>query len=282
MPAFLLFIVQQLYLCDMQRSFTDQLNRTVTLRYPPKRIISLEPSQTELLCDLGIESQIVGVTMSCVHPIEKFAERTKVGGKGKLNIDIIKGLEPDLIIGNREGISEANLELLSAEFPVWMSDVSTLEEAIDGITQIGTLVDRQPEAAYLNYLINAGFSDLQTLALQMGINKTVAYLIRKTPYRAAGTGTFTHDLLVKNGLTNVIREDGYPGIDLDALITLKPDLILLSSEPYAFEDGDVQDLKKAIPEAKVMIVDGEMFSWYGSRLVKAVQYLFELQKELVF
>ena len=266
----------------MQRSFKDHLNRTVTLNYPPKRIISLEPSQTELLFDLGIENQIVGITMSCVHPIEKFAERTKVGGKGRLDLDLIRSLEPDLIIGNREGISGANLERLSTEFPVWVSDVSTLEEAIDGITQIGTLVDRQPEAAYLNHLINAGFSDLQTLALQMGINKTVAYLIGKTPYRAAGIGTFTHDLLVKNGLKNVVKEEGYPVINLEALVALEPNLIFLSSESYPFKDTNIQELHKALPASKIMTVDGEMFSWYGSRLVKAVQYLFEFQKELVF
>lgn len=264
----------------MLRQFTDQLNQTIALNYPPKRIISIVPSQTELLFELGLNEEVIGLTKFCIHPAQQFKAKTKVGGTKKLNIELIRSLKPDLIIGNKEENTKEDIELLRKDFPVWMSDIFTLEDAMKTITQIAELVDRQPEAAYLNYLINAGFTDLQTLALEQGIDKTVAYLIWKGPYMLAGRNTFIDDILVKNGLTNVIKTDRYPEIELQELAALKPELILLSSEPYPFREKHIEELKMAIPAAKVMLVDGEMFSWYGSRLVKAVQYLFQLQKEL--
>jgi ABC-type Fe3+-hydroxamate transport system substrate-binding protein len=264
----------------MQKSFTDQMGRELTINFPPKRIISIVPSQTELLFDLGLDQEIIGLTKFCIHPIEKFAERTKVGGTKKLNIDLIKDLNPDLIIGNKEENTQSDIEELAAYFPVWMSDIFTLDDAMKTIGQVGALVDREPEASYLNHLISAGFNDLKTLALQHHIDKKVAYLIWRKPYMAAGKNTFIDDILLINGMTNVIKQDRYPTITLEQLKTLNCELILLSSEPYPFGEKHIEEIQLAIPDTKIMLVDGEMFSWYGSRLVKAVQYFFELQKEL--
>lgn len=264
----------------MQKIFTDQLGREVTINYPPKRIISVVPSQTELLFELGLSTEVIGITKFCVHPASQFKAKTKVGGTKKLNIDLIRSLQPDLIIGNREENTQEDIELLSKEFPVWMSDIYNLEDAMKTITQIAELVDRQPEATYLNHLISAGFTDLQTLALQLGIDKKVAYMIWKDPYMLAGKDTFINDILMKIGLTNVIRESRYPEIDIEELAVLKPDFVFLSSEPYPFREKHVEELNAALPGVKIMLVDGEMFSWYGSRLVKAVQYMFQLQPML--
>ncbi len=264
----------------MQKSFTGQMGRDITFDFPPKRIISLVPSQTELLFDLGLDKEIIGLTKFCIHPIEKFAERTKVGGTKKLNIDLIKDLQPDLIIGNKEENTQSDIEELAKDFPVWMSDIFTLEDAKKTISQIGELVDREPEAGYLNHLISAGFNDLKTLALQNKINKKVAYLIWRKPYMTAGKNTFINDILLLNGMVNVVQQDRYPQITLEKLKTLDCELILLSSEPYPFGSKHIEEIQKVIPDAKIMLVDGEMFSWYGSRLVKAVQYFFEFQKEL--
>jgi len=264
----------------MQKSFTDGMGQEVTVNFPPKRIVSIVPSQTELLFDLGLDKEIIGLTKFCIHPIEKFAERTKVGGTKKLNIDLIKDLKPDLIIGNKEENTQSDIEELSQFFPVWMSDIFTLDDAMKAISDIGELVDRSPEAAYLNHLISAGFNDLKTLALQNRIDKKAAYLIWRKPYMAAGKNTFINDVLVSNGITNVIDAERYPEITLKKLEELNPQLILLSSEPYPFKEKHIEEIQEALPEAKIMLVDGEMFSWYGSRLVKAVQYFFEFQKEL--
>ncbi len=264
----------------MQRTFIDQLHRTVTINYPPKRVVSIVPSQTELLFDLGLDEEVVGITKFCIHPIEKFATRTKVGGTKKLRIDQIRQLQPDLIIGNKEENTQQEIELLMEEFPVWMSDISNLEDAMATITQIGEIVNREPEAAYLNHLINTGFTDLQTLALSKGINQTVAYLIWKDPYMFAGRNTFIDDILRKIGLQNIITQNRYPEITSEELKTLNCQLVFLSSEPYPFKEKHLEEIRVLLPEAKVMLVDGEMFSWYGSRLVKAVNYLFHLQDEL--
>lgn len=264
----------------MQKTFTDQLGRDISINYPPKKIISIVPSQTELLFDLGLKDEVIGITKFCIHPENHFKTKIKVGGTKKLNIELIRSLKPDLIIGNKEENTKEDIELLAKEFPVWVSDIHTLEDAVETIGQLGDLVDRQPEAGYLNHLINAGFTDLQTLAVQAGIDKKVVYIIWKGPYMVAGRHTFINDILMKNGLTNVIKEDRYPETDLNTLALLKPDLVFLSSEPYPFREKHIEELKLAIPDAKIMLVDGEMFSWYGSRLVKAVEYLFYLQKEL--
>lgn len=264
----------------MQRRFTDQLGRTIQVNYPPERIISLVPSQTELLFDLGLDPEVVGITKFCIHPIDKFAARAKVGGTKRLNLELIRNLKPDLIIGNKEENDRGQLETLMQEFPVWMSDIYTLEDAGKAIVQIAEMVNREPEAAYLVHLINAGFKDLQTLALQHGLDKSVAYLIWREPYMLVGPDTFIDHLLTLNGLRNVVKQSRYPEIDLKDLSRLKPDLVFLSSEPYPFREKHLKEIGTVVPGARVMLVDGEMFSWYGSRLVKAVQYLFQLQKEL--
>lgn len=264
----------------MQKVFTDQLGRTITMNYPPKRIVSIVPSQTELLFDLGLDDEVIGITKFCIHPIAKFAAKTKIGGTKKLLIEKIRDLKPDLIIGNKEENTQHEVELLMQEFPVWMSDINNLEEAMTTIAQIGELVNREPEAAYLNHLINAGFKDLQTLALTKNINQSVAYLIWKDPYMLAGQQTFIDDILRKIGLNNVIKQKRYPELTLEELETKNCELVLLSSEPYPFKQKHIDEIQNALPNAKVMLVDGEMFSWYGSRLVKAVGYLFELQDQL--
>lgn len=264
----------------MQKTFTDQLGRSITFTYPAKRIVSLVPSQTELLFELGLSEEIVGITKFCIHPEAKVKGKQKVGGTKKLNLEQIRSLQPDLIIGNKEENTKEDIDLLSKEFPVWMSDITNLEEGMEAITAIADLVDREPEAAYLNHLIEAGFRDLQTLALQLGINKKVLYLIWKDPYMAAGRGTYINDVLCKIGLTNVLKDERYPELSLAQLEEIEPDIVFLSSEPYPFMEKHLEVLKVLYPAAQVMLVDGEFFSWHGSRMVKAVQYLFQLQPQL--
>lgn len=264
----------------MLRTFSDQMGNQLTINYPPKRIISIVPSQTELLFDLGLNEEVIGITKFCIHPIEKFACCTKVGGTKKLKIDTIRALNPDLIIGNKEENTRAEIELLQAEFPVWMSDINTLEDSMQAISQIGELVNREPEASYLNHLIMSGFTDLQVLAAEKNIQKRVAYIIWKDPYLFAGKHTFIDDVLSKIGLINIVTQARYPELTLAQLQSLNCDLVFLSSEPYPFGEKHLSEVQTQLPQAKVMLVDGEMFSWYGSRLVKAVQYLFQLQNDL--
>ncbi|MCY1522733.1 Vitamin B12-binding protein [compost metagenome] len=255
------------------------MGRQVEVNFPPKRIISLVPSQSELLFDLCLNEEVVGITKFCIHPVEKFASCTKVGGTKKLKIDVIRALQPDLIIGNKEENTRNDIELLMEEFPVWMSDIHDLDEAMVAIGMIGELVDRSPEAAYINHLIAAGFTDLGRLSVQKNKPLRVAYVIWKSPYLFAGRNTFIDDIIRRIGWTNIITENRYPELDPEVLKARDCNVVCLSSEPYPFNELHIDEIQSVLPAAKVVLVDGEMFSWYGSRLVKAVQYLFQLQNE---
>jgi ABC-type Fe3+-hydroxamate transport system substrate-binding protein len=248
--------------------FYDQLQRAINLPAVAKRIISVVPSQTELLFHLGLGDEVIGITKFCIHPAEKFKTTTKVGGTKQLNIDLIKQLNPDLIIANKEENERGQIEELMQLYPVWISDISNLDEAMAMITGVGQLVDRETEARKLNQLIAERFSQL----LIQPTNLSVAYLIWRKPYMVAGKGTFIDNLLTKCGLTNVFEQDRYPEVTNQMLVDVNPDVVFLSSEPYPFAQKHIDEFKILLPNAKVVLVDGEMFSWYGSRLLEAPGY----------
>jgi ABC-type Fe3+-hydroxamate transport system substrate-binding protein len=259
--------------------FKDQLNREVELKGTPKRIISLVPSQTELLFELGLSEEVIGITKFCIHPDEWFNSKTRVGGTKKLNLELIRSIQPDLIIGNKEENEQMQIETLQEEFPVWMSDVRNLNDALEMITQVGLLVGKGEESVRIKDEI---FNAFQTLNSQLSIfiSQRVAYFIWSNPMMSVGGDTFVHDMLRRCGLNNVFDDTKrYPEITPKWLQTTHPDLILLSSEPYPFKEKHIEEFKAICPESKIVLVDGEMFSWYGSRLLKASEYFLQLLKE---
>jgi len=261
-------------------SFKDQLNRKIELSSPPKRIISLVPSQTELLYDLGLRDEVVGITKFCIHPEEWFRSKTRVGGTKKYDFEKIKALHPDLIIGNKEENEQEQIQALMNLYPVWMSDVYTLKDAYDMITRIGTLVGKQQEAQNLKLKIESEFvplwrrqgEDLTNVHSQL----TTAYFIWNNPFMVAGNNTFINEMLKVCGLQNIFEQERYPEITTEQLEKANPEIILLSSEPYPFKEKHIQEFKAICPNAKVLVVDGEIFSWYGSRLLKAPEYFKQL------
>lgn len=261
------------------KSFTDQLLRTIEINYPPKRIISLVPSQTELLFDLGLNEEILGITKFCIHPKDKFKSITKVGGTKKLNIEKIKALKPDLIIGNKEENQKEDIEALMQEFPVWMSDIYNLEDALEMIKWVGELVNKQEKA---NEFVKNIKNDFHLLSLDLNDQpkKKAVYFIWKDPNMVAGDGTFIHDMLKYCGLENLIKDLRYPSFNDAQLQAMNPEVVLLSSEPYPFKEKHIAAFKKMWPKAKVELVDGEMFSWYGSMLLKAPPYFKKISEEL--
>lgn len=251
-------------------TFTDQMGRSISLDFPPKRIISLVPSQTELLFDLGLDDEIVGITKFCIHPKDKYKSKTKVGGTKKLDLAKIRSLNPDLIIGNKEENDQAQMEELMLEFPVWMSDITLLDDAIEMIEQIGELSGKAENALRIASNIKKSFEEI---AHQVVSRKKVAYFIWKDPYMLAGKCTFIDDVLAKAGFDNIVSLSRYPAISLVDLKELNPDLIFLSSEPYPFKNEHVLEMESNFPDSSVWIVDGELFSWYGSRLQYTPDYL---------
>jgi ABC-type Fe3+-hydroxamate transport system substrate-binding protein len=258
-------------------TFTDQMGRSISLDFPPKRIISLVPSQSELLFDLGLDEEIVGITKFCIHPNDKYKSKVKVGGTKKLNMELIRSLKPDLIIANKEENEQVQMEELMLEFPVWMSDITLIDDAIKMIEQLGILTGTSEKATQIASNIEKSFSGL---ILNDFPKKKVAYFIWKDPYMLAAKNTFIDEVLAKAGFDNICSMNRYPILELLEIKSLKPDLIFLSSEPYPFKDEHVLEMKSEFPDASVYIVDGELFSWYGSRMQYTVQYLSRLLKKI--
>lgn len=255
--------------------FTDHLNHTIGLQGPPQRIISLVPSQSELLWDLGLKDRLAGITKFCIHPKPMFESIPRVGGTKTLNLETIRALKPDLIIGNKEENERSQIEALQTEFKVWMSDIYHLDDALKTIAAIGELTDTTEKANAIAREIRSSFQNLPFL------DKSVLYLIWK-PYMAAGRGTFIGNMLEKMGLKNVISDDNsrYPKLSIEEIRELNPELIFLSSEPFPFNQSHADEWQQRLPGAKIVLVDGELFSWYGSRLLKSVAYFHELVKQL--
>lgn len=230
------------------------------------------PSQTELLFDIGAAAQVVGVTKFCVHPDSARKEKSIVGGTKNYHLDRIRSLQPDLIIGNKEeNVKESILEL-KKEFPVWMSDVKTIEDALEMIIEIGRITGHKIESRVLAKEIAVAFDQLQQLPV-----RRVLYLIWKKPYMVAASETFIDHLLARIGLVNVVSHlERYAELSSDDIRDLDPELILLSSEPYPFKQKDKEEFAQICPHARIQLVNGELFSWYGSRLKKAPAYFSKL------
>lgn len=252
------------------------MRREVVLeQFPPQRIVSLVPSQTELLVHLGLKDRLVGVTKFCVHPEELRREKTTVGGTKQFRFEVIEALKPDLIIGNKEENYREGIEKLVENFLVWMSDIASFQDALDMITQLSALVGEEQKGKQLTEEITAGFAKLKERQELKAL-----YLIWNRPYMAAGPGTFIDEMLQVAGFQNVVKASRYPEITEGEIELLNPDVVLLSSEPYPFKEVHMEQLLELLPTKEVVLVDGEMFSWYGSRLLDFPEYALQLAKKL--
>jgi ABC-type Fe3+-hydroxamate transport system substrate-binding protein len=258
---------------------TDQMGFKVTVNYSPKRIISLVPSQTELLFDLGLDEEVVGITKFCVHPENWFRNKTKIGGTKNIDFDKIEKLNPDLIIGNKEENKEEQIKQLMQRYQVWMSDIHNLDDAFEMIRSVGKLVDKYDKAEALAKSISSNFKQLHFHNLPM---RKVAYFIWKDPYMSIGRNSFINSMLEVCNFKNVFRDgkNDYPEVSKDEIKSASPEFILLSSEPFPFKEKHIPEFKEVCPEAKILLVDGEYFSWYGSRLLGAPNYFTKLLQEI--
>ncbi len=255
----------------------DQLNREIELSKNPLRIISVVPSQTELLFDLGLDEEVVGITKFCIHPNEWFRSKTRIGGTKNLNLDRIDELQPTLIIANKEENDQHQIEVLAQKYPVWISDIQTIEDALRMIKQVGLLVNREERA---NEIIDSiSFNRNQQHIKQT--NLSILYLIWYNPVMVAGTDTFIHEMIEAAGFKNAITKNRYPTLTFEEIQTLNPDVVLLSSEPFPFKEKHIQEMQLILPNANMKLVDGELFSWYGSRILKSFEYFRALNEELV-
>jgi len=256
----------------------DQMGNLISIPNEPLRIVSIVPSQTELLYDLGLQDEVLGQTLFCIHPKEMHSLKPRIGGTKKLDIQKIRALKPNLIIGNKEENSQDQIEILMQEFPVWMSDIQNLDQALEMIVKLGHVVNKTEKAQEIAVQLHSDFNGL----VRTETPKKCLYLIWREPWMAAGDNTFINDLLQRMGLQNAATgfSGRYPTISMEEIKRAEPDCIFLSSEPYPFKEKHIQELSEICPHAQIELVDGELFSWYGSRLLHSVKYLKTLQKRI--
>ncbi len=258
-------------------TFIDQTGHKISLATKPVRIISVVPSQSEFLWDIGLKEQLVGITKFCIHPSEMFRAVERVGGTKNLNLEKIRALKPDLIIANKEENEKIQIEALQNEFNVWMSDIYNFDDAFEMMRTIGEMTDKKAEAQEIVNEIERSLPSIKNIFSK----EKVLYFIWNEPYMLAAKNTYIDHVLNYIGLTNsansLLR---YPKINAEELKKIKPDICFLSSEPFPFKEKHADEIKRILPGVKTKIVDGEMFSWYGSRLLKLADYVKELKKSL--
>ena len=251
-------------------TITDQMGNQIVMDSPFKRVISLVPSQTELLVDLIGTERIVGRTKFCIHPEQQVGKIPVVGGTKNFHFDKISALQPDLIIGNKEENYREGIERLQQDYPVWMSDINSLEDSYEMIRSLGVLLGVSEQATEIA-------SDIEKTLDKVRDTKRgrVLYFIWQEPFIVAGKCTFIDHMLRFLGYSNTCIQMRYPEMDDFVLEKLNPDFVFLSSEPFPFREKHIQRFEVLFPDATVQLVDGEMFSWYGSRLLKAGAYFYD-------
>ena len=261
---------------------TDDLESQHIFDQTPKRIISLVPSLTETLYELGLENEIIGITKFCVHPYHLKSVKIIVGGTKKVHVEKIKALNPDIIIANKEENTLEIVESLQGICPVFVTDIVTVNDTLKTINDFGQLFKRTTDAKKWIEKIKFANDDFVNFMHDKKWQKA-AYLIWREPYMAAGSETFINEMLKLNKFENIYElfEGRYPEVEIRKMrIQGDPDLVLLSSEPYPFKEEHAFEIGRVTHHAKTIFVDGEMFSWYGTRLFKAFQYFKVLQNRI--
>jgi iron complex transport system substrate-binding protein len=259
------------------KTFIDNLERSVSVLFPPQRIVSLCPSITETLYALGLGDRVVGRTRYCIHPAGEIHKAAVVGGTKQVSIEEMDRLNPDLIIAEKEENPKEMVEKLAQRHPVFVSNVEDYADALRMIVDLGRVTGHIDQSETMVQEIGQRFSSISQL---QGLR--AAYLIWRKPYMAAGKNTFIHSMMQCCGFDNVFAEyEGrYPAVVYEDFAKEKPDIILLSSEPFPFGEKHQAEFAEQLPGIKTMLVDGEMFSWYGSHMKEAADYFIRLTKTL--
>ena len=263
------------------KTVKDQIGREITLKNTPKRIVSLVPSQTELLCDLALETELLGITKFCVHPYHLKSTKTIVGGTKKVNFEKIKSLNPDFILCNKEENAYDMLPELEKIAPTYFSDVNTIQDSIDLILRLGSIFNRRTEADNLAHKIEFKLADFNQFMKDKPTRK-VAYFIWAKPWMVAGNDTYINEMLSLNKFENIYTYmSRYPKVEVNRIrYEGDPDVVILSSEPFPFKDKHAMEIGNYSNRSITVFGDGEMFSWPGSRLLLAFDYFKKLHEKL--
>lgn len=247
----------------------DDLNREIELKDYPRRVISLCPSVTETICKIDLQHHLVGITEYCIHPEPLLVNKERIGGTKNVHFDKIHLLEPDLIIAVKEENSKKDIQKLAKEYPVFVFDIHSFESSVNMIDRLGEILDAEYDARLLSTTIREIYHEIPPVKKP----KKALYLIWDDPMMAAGKASFINSMMEKAGFKNtLLKKDGtYPIVeDLNAL---DYEVLILSTEPYPFVDHHIDDFRKMVPDKEVILVDGEMFAWFGSHTLEAASYI---------
>jgi ABC-type Fe3+-hydroxamate transport system substrate-binding protein len=258
--------------------FYDDLGRKICLSTPPSKAVSLCPSITETIFSLAPPQKVAGVTKFCIRPHHLIKDIPKVGGTKTVDISKIENLAPDLIIAEKEENTKETIEILEKKYNVIVFNVESYEDALNMIHKLGVIFDNTQKAQEISNHIKRLFALIPRVN-----NKKVLYFIWRKPYMVAGKNTYISSILEKLGFKNAIlpfSSSRYPILENLENISLETDYIFLSSEPYPFNERHRQELSMYFQNSKIMLVDGQMFSWYGVRMIEAALYFNKLIAQL--
>lgn len=265
---------------DSRISVVDDLGFRVELDSPPRRVVSLVPSWTETLFALGAGERVVGVTRYCVEPAQALAAVARIGGTKNPDPRAIAALKPDLVIGNAEENRREDVERLrESGVAVFTTYPRTIVGAVEAILKLGHALGCDAAADSLAREIVRTVSEIETsVGVWSKLRFRVFCPIWKNPWMAFNGDTYAHDVLRMLGFNNIHASAGerYPMITLEEALELRPDVVLLPDEPYAFSERDVEELKGALPPAlsrRVLVVSGRDLHWYGAHMVSGLKSL---------
>ena len=244
---------------------------------PVRRIVSLVPSTTELLCALGLADALVGVTVYCVEPRAVVRTKTRVGGEKDPNLETIRALAPDLVVANIEENRREDVEALrAAGLEVFLTYPRTVRESLTMIRELGAVTGAATAAQQLLDELEPLHASVRTRLADRRATPCF-YPIWRDPWMTIGEDTYIHDLLATCGGANVFGDGRrYPTVSLDEVAARSPDVVLLPDEPYRFRRAHLRDFDRyaempAVRHGRIQLVDGKRFSWHGPRLAEALR-----------
>lgn len=237
------------------------------------RIVCLVPSITELLCELGLERQLVGRTGFCVHPWETVRRIPKVGGTKNVRLDRVRELAPTHVVVNVDENTRETAAALAEFVPeVVVTHPQAPRDNLGLYRQMGEVFDRAEEAERLCAEFERAYERASAAERPP---RDVLYLIWRDPWMTVAPQTYIAQTLALFNWRTVPGERGeerYPEVELEDLAG-RIDRVLLSSEPFHFKAEHVAEVEVLVPGTRVSLIDGEMTSWYGSRAIAGLDYL---------
>jgi ABC-type Fe3+-hydroxamate transport system substrate-binding protein len=260
--------------------YVDALSRPLEVKSKPRRIVSLVPSLTEALFVFGLDDEVAGVTSFCVEPKESVGAKPKVGGTKTLNVPLVVGLNPDLVVASAEENRKEDIQALIDEgLRVFVTLPKTVADAVDMLEQLAEMTKAGRGAGRI---VKEARSALAELAAANEEREPVPTFcpIWRNPWMTVGPGSYVHDFVTACGGANIFewRQDRYPRIELAEMAERDPEVVLLPDEPYRFSQKHLPEIRafpevRAVRDGRIYLVEGKHLCWYGPRIAGSLRHV---------